>query len=346
MGDASSEFGSPQRYYSATSALNERDRTRHESATTAALAKLLKEFDPELEERVRQTFRQWNTVLRDQLRNEMGLRLSVGEDTQSVPVRVVPGFPEPFRQAVEGIPPGAWRFLLQLPALESTVSGLDSLVNLYSGQEPFGIPDGIPPDLPPFVEDSKFFCQHLVDALHRIDVREKLKRINEDVLGAYFFNMRTIDLYWMVLGLVARILGVSVESLTVVVATHELAHAYSHLGRDIDGTVWETQDFRSSDLEIVEGVAQFYTEAVSLKLHPRNPALVETFRKLLTIQQGPYLVHQDWSKGAPPLRGELFPRTGEIVRSTLLQCRRRSVRRYDEMKAIIDYTSAQLGASD
>jgi hypothetical protein len=48
MADASSEFGSAQRYYSATSALNDRDRTRHESATTAALAKLLKEFDPKL----------------------------------------------------------------------------------------------------------------------------------------------------------------------------------------------------------------------------------------------------------------------------------------------------------
>jgi len=50
----------------------------------------------------------------------MGLRLSIGDETQAVPARVVPGFPAPFRDVLEGIPPGLWRFLLRLPALEAT----------------------------------------------------------------------------------------------------------------------------------------------------------------------------------------------------------------------------------
>jgi hypothetical protein len=93
-------------------------------------------------------------------------------------------------------------------------------------------------------------------------------------LGAYFFRVPEVHLYWMVIGLVAGVLGISVESLTVVVAAHELAHAYTHLGRDIDGKRWDTEEFARADLNIVEGIAQFYTEVVSRKLEPRNPAVL------------------------------------------------------------------------
>jgi hypothetical protein len=34
---------------------------------------------------------QWNNVIRDHLRNEIGLRLTVGDEAQAVPLRVVDG---------------------------------------------------------------------------------------------------------------------------------------------------------------------------------------------------------------------------------------------------------------
>ena len=37
------------------------------------------------------------------------------------------------------------------------------------------------------------------------------------------------------------IYGFDVEALTYVVLAHELAHAYTHLGRDIDGNAWDTE---------------------------------------------------------------------------------------------------------
>jgi hypothetical protein len=73
----------------------------------------------------------------------MGLRLSIGDETQAVPVRVVPGFPAPFQNVFEGILPGLWRFLLRLPALEATVKGLDSVINI-SGIRSDAIPDQVP----------------------------------------------------------------------------------------------------------------------------------------------------------------------------------------------------------
>jgi hypothetical protein len=72
--------------------------------------------------------------------------------------------------------------------------------------------------------------------------------------------------YWMVIGVMSGVLGVPVDALAIVVATHELAHAYSHLGRDIDGSRWETEAFARAELNIAEGIAQFYTEMICHKL--------------------------------------------------------------------------------
>ena len=72
----------------------------------------------------------------------------------------------------------------------------------------------------------------------------------QDILGAYFFRVPAISVYWMVIGIMSGVLGVSVEALTIVVATHELAHAYSHLGRDIDGGRWETEAFARADASV------------------------------------------------------------------------------------------------
>ena len=93
-------FGGEYRYYGSSTAP---DPAAASNRATGEIAALLKEYDPELERRVSRSFRQWNNVLRDQLRNEMGLRLSIGDETQAVPVRIVPGFPAPFQNVLEGI---------------------------------------------------------------------------------------------------------------------------------------------------------------------------------------------------------------------------------------------------
>ena len=335
-------FGGEHRYYGSRTAPDPAAAT---SGATGEIAALLKEYDPELELRVSRSFRQWNNVLRDQLRNEMGLRLSIGDETQAVTVRVVPGFPAPFQNVFEGIPPGLWRFLLRLPALEASVKGLDSVISIYSGVRSDAIPEQVPSFLPPSVADAREFCGNLVSALQRIEIDRKFGGINEDILGAYFFRVPEVHLYWMVIGLVAGILGITVEALTVVVATHELAHAYSHLGRDIDGKKWETEAFARADLNIVEGIAQFYTEVVGRKLETRNPAVLPAYEKLTVIQQGPYRVHEEWAKRKSAGKDAPMPQAGEIVRATMVQCRSRQVSDYMVMQQIIESSAKQLAGS-
>lgn len=104
-------FGGGDRYYGSFTAPDPANFAAVGGKVTGTIADLLKEYDPELERLVSRLFRQWNNVLRDQLRNEMGLRLSIGDETQAVPDRIA-GFPAPLQNVLEGIPPGLWRFLL------------------------------------------------------------------------------------------------------------------------------------------------------------------------------------------------------------------------------------------
>jgi hypothetical protein len=133
----------------------------------------------------------------------------------------------------------------------------------------------------------------------------------------------------------AGILNVSVEALTVVVLAHELTHAYTHLGKDIDGNLWNTESFAKADLGIVEGLAQFYTAVVCGKLAARFPAANQAYEALLDMQSGAYVMHKDWT--------EQSERGGEIVRFAMIATRSRKLLRYSDWSAELEAVRPQVG---
>jgi hypothetical protein len=134
-------------------------------------------------------------------------------------------------------------------------------------------------------------AQALVSKLDEMDMLKKILGIQEDILGAYFFGIREVRIYWMAIGIVASALGLSPSSLTTVVLSHELAHAYTHLGRDIDKERWDTTSFSGADIRIVEGLAQFYTGVLCKKLEQRVPGALHAYNELLKHQSGVYKCH-------------------------------------------------------
>ena len=128
----------------------------------------------------------------------------------------------------------------------------------------------------------------------------------------------------MVIGLMAGILGVSAEALTIVVLAHELAHAYTHLGSDIDGQRWKVGDFARADLRIVEGLAQFYAEEVCNRLESRVPAASEAYKRLLEHQSCPYRAHEAWRSSGKA--------AGEVVRVSMIECRSQGFLKYDQFE--------------
>ena len=80
-----------------------------------------------------------------------------------------------------------------------------------------------------------------------------------------------IPIYWMPLAILAPLLNVPLSSLSITTLCHELVHAYSHRGVDIDGRGWKTPHFVNADTYVMEGIAQYYTEQVMRGLIARLP---------------------------------------------------------------------------
>ena len=164
--------------------------------------------------------------------------------------------------------------------------------------------------------------------LETYNVLKQIWAINEDVFGAYFFNRPEIKIYWLAIGITAMMTNTSVEAFTFVVLTHELAHAYTHLGRNIDGHQWELQQFADTDDCIVEGLAQFYTRAVCKKLAARYPLPLTVFEAILAVQSPAYTCFQSWTidKDDP----------GEFIRAAMLRVRREGITEIRHFAAILN----------
>lgn len=162
-----------------------------------------------------------------------------------------------------------------------------------------------------------------------------IRGIDIDILGAYFFRKSTVRLYWKVIGLFAGLLEVAIQDLTVVVLIHELAHAYSHVGRDIDGKQWETGLFAETDADIVEGIAQFYTWVVSDKLSDRAPGVKNAFEALLSKQGGPYVANCGWIEDTA--------RIGEVMRDCLIETRSNGIRELKEFSKRVEIAGKRFG---
>ena len=261
--------------------------------------------------------------------------MSVGADHQAVPVRIVDGLPLPLRKTLAGLAyPELLPFFLQIPLLQQTSTGLAFV------EEHLDVAVGFAGDRhPPAAEDvrrTRGLLKELVERLGKHELFEKLRGIHQDVLGAYFFRAPEVQLYWMAIGLVSRLLRVPPEMLTVVVLAHELTHAYTHVGRDIDGNRWATGQMAGTDLDIVEGLAQFYTEVLCKKrLSTRLPGAGNAFDKLLELQSGPYLVHEGWSEGGNP--------AGEAVRFALIGTRLQGTQDYGTFFGALQQARTDVG---
>jgi hypothetical protein len=291
------------------------------------------------EDRVARTVRQFNAIIREHIRTETGLRLSDEAAKSGVGVHVVDGFPA----GVAGIIDKhrdilLWRLITLQPKLGGVIEGLAALLETWDGFERWQhlppVARGSRPALESSLEVARLL-QHLATAK---EVLEEIRVIREDILGAYHYptgRPPRIEIYWMAQALFAAAFGVRIEDLTVVTLSHELAHAYTHLGRDIDGTAWDRVAFATSDADVKEGLAQHYTAIVTSRLITRAPNAHSTYQTLLKHQSGPYLAHGTWFE-------EGAPRRGEVVRFAMLQARTRGTVKDADWRSLITKTRNDL----
>lgn len=303
-------------------------------------------------ERVDKARLRWNQPVREVLRQETGLRLNrpdagrasgaqqTLQDAVGVPVRVEPGLPEALR-SVElddvvalRVLLGRWRGTLE--ALQKSAAGAQRLVTELARE---GHGQRLLQGGEVHLRHAEELAEALLRELDQADPLAKILEVNADVLGVYTYDLPKqpallgtdvptgvrIELYWAVIGLVAELLGRSVESLTVVVLAHELTHAYTHLACDIDGHRWASPSFGKSEHALLEGLAQYYTARVCERLQETFPDALETYGLLLDKQPKAYRTHVPWVKDSRP----------EEIRFAMIETRRRGIGRLEEFEAAL-----------
>jgi len=291
------------------------------------LTDLLERVPKELEDRVRAARDRCRNVLRDAIRAECRLAMKTdAEDTGAsaqVPVEVLAGYPESLRGVTF---PDELRNILLLTrhrrSLAEVASGTAGLLQLHAGLRNLPNSDGWTNADEAAISATREWASEMLRRLEAHDPVGKVLTVNEDILGAYIYrtdvhdefatNGARISIYWCVIGLVSDWLGSSVEDLTVVVMAHELAHAYTQLGADIDGRRWPSFYFRKAETALKEGLAQFYAFRALKRLQGRFPGAIDAFEALLAKQPEPYHAHEPWVEHFSP----------EAIRQAMLEVRR------------------------
>jgi hypothetical protein len=319
---------------------------------TITIQELLEQVPPETEDIVNKTRIRFNTTIRQMLRQETGLRLGGSknkedelQDGHSIRVFVEPGVPEELERL--RFDEHEWLAIMLAPMC-SELSALRMSANTISQ----GLINKLPKDI---TEEGRFsgvggdlmkvrdFSDHLLEIAQSLNLVKKLHAINEDIFGHYIWrssgNEQTtasINLYWGAIGLVARSLNISVQGLTIKVLAHELAHAFTHLGADIDGHRWRDKDFGEAKREVKEGLAQYYTSRIVNRLKDRMPEAEDAYKTLLPHQPPAYQIQEEWiASGVDP----------EHVRLAMVKFRRFGARTLDEFESFLKDSKNELGSN-
>jgi hypothetical protein len=220
-----------------------------------------------------------NQIIREALRNETGLRLKrpVTEEVVNVRVRLVEGMPvslgqrqieekhrvaaliAPWRHTLETLQRGGVETLKLYATLASDRSASDLVKESVAPLE--------------FVLAS---VSELLQQTHGFSLTQWILDVNNDVLGIYSYRLpkfyqptferpdrgeSAILTSICIGGLSASSRDRSMwrsKTLRLSLLPHELAHAFTHAGFDIDGETWNCSDFGSGTIEVTEGLAQYY----------------------------------------------------------------------------------------
>jgi hypothetical protein len=310
------------------------------------LHELLAQAPKKMRERVDQTCKRLNRPIREAIRKATGLTLNftpgngasaAAPITASVHVRIQAGVPAKLKP-IEfedhfRLLPLVMPFQRDLEIIHQRLPRLDELLGRIAetpqGSQLLANHDNPMPALRDLIE-------RLLEIVNEADPVREILAVNTDVLGSY----RALDLggeieiYWGILWLVAESLNLNLDALTGVVLAHELAHAYTNLGADIDGHRWDTKVFNRCETPLAEGLAQYYTWAVCQSLEPTLPGTCDAYERLLEKQPDDYHTHQGWVEQLSP----------EIVRLAMLEARRSEIDTIADFDAALKRSIERLGA--
>jgi len=288
------------------------------------LENMLEDIPRDVKDAVDRARKRMQSTIRDGLRNQTGLLLNrppalesenrKGQKSVAVPILLKPGLTRTLRRVTIDADPAIIQISPFRSALERAQKGLKSskkLMQWLQMKDRSGLLGEVDLESP---DNAAELIARLLALLDKHDPVTKILAIDEDILGVYRYRSGRdshdpglfepqrdpfdgqVELYWAVIGLVARMIGVQTEALTGVVLIHELGHGYTHMGADIDNDRWTSWHFADTDHALKEGLAQYYTAILAQRLDDRFPGTQNAYEELLKRQPSSYHTHIPWLK--------------------------------------------------
>lgn len=264
------------------------EQPRYQPKNRSVLA-LMNEYGAKYEPLFNEVKTEWNLVIRDFYRNSMGLKLYSGPKGKKatgdggVLIQIRPDRNDAFLKAVdEHLPDLDFE---RLAAMRQLAKALASVAPHYSAdEERERVRSWLFNDTQAFIRGSSLASPFKAMLRTPGDHRS--------LFGQYTYSSQHIELFYMPLLIICKYREVDLRSSIVVVLAHELAHAYHHAGKDADGRTWVNMP--KADIQIKEGLAQFYTERFVEAHEQHFPGLRKAYEAKHLGEDGPYNVHKAW----------------------------------------------------
>ncbi len=145
-----------------------------------------------------------------------------------------------------------------------------------------------------------------------------------DIWGTYFFRDSKIEVYYVPLILFCQIKNLPLEHAILSTLVHEMAHAYHRVGKDKDNVTWVKM--YSTDLKIVEGMAEYFTWLFVESYKSNHSKMEETYECMFNCLGAEYTIFKTWT----PTYSK------EAIKSALLSTRKRSITKYEEFESLLE----------
>ncbi len=168
------------------------------------------------------------------------------------------------------------------------------------------------------IKKAKQFFLKLMAEVEKSGIIDDLRKTTPDYTGRYYPDTNTIEIYWLSIGLFGVLYELPIEHFTLITLIHELAHGYTHKGFDIDGNLWDTENFKKADRHITEGLAQHYTYNICKNYFD---FILPSFEEFYCDSSSEYIEYKKWFSSNDK---DIF----ETTRRVLLNARTKNIKSY------------------
>jgi hypothetical protein len=291
-----------------------------------SISRLVKEYERKYAELFKKVKNDWNQKIREFLRDETGLKFhqknvkKTYQDNYSVDFHFVPDYDNLFVKLIDAsFPELDFDEFIAYKNLDVTLKSANGFLMKV------GRPSSETKTLNEYI--NKYFVENNLETI--IDKLFKTKDRRLDIWGSYDLHSFEIEIYYLPLLLFSQLNNISLEHCIVTTLVHELAHAYHHRGKDKDNIIWETM--KNTELEIKEGLAEYYTWRFVEEYKSSYPVMSIAYDKMFECLSGPYIIFKEWKEYSK-----------ETINAGLLSVRKNRITKYDDFKTTLDVMKIHL----